>query len=279
MAIPYRVNSYAVQAMVNANPGMSHETATNRIINAAQNGRPIGPTAGTARPATGGTPGTGTGGGTGSAAEQWLNDILSGKNLPFNAQVQAQQLSQASDMNAAAENARNGQLDANAAAGGASARDPSMQGAKAANFARRQTDNQTSARDISQAAALGNFNAQSSAAGTLNANEMQRQQWAIESQNRQSQALMQMANSGSSNSRPRPMNEGFLQWGRPLPQTAAQTPFAPAAKPLSAPAAPADQTPSFVPPKNGGAAGGLWNPNRGKAPLPSRTAGGAPINY
>ena len=136
---------------------------------------------GSEKPATGGTGGTVGGGGgssSGSAAQQWLSDVLSGKNLPFNAQVQAQQMSQASDMNAAGENARNGQIDANAAAGGASAHDPSLQGAKASNFARRQTENQQAARDVSERGAAQNYAAQRSAAGELNGDQMQRDSWA-----------------------------------------------------------------------------------------------------
>lgn len=163
-------------------------------------GNPFGPMG-----ASGGGAGA-AGGASGSsgptnAAQQWLNDVLSGKNLPFNAQVQAQQISQASDMNAAGESARNGQIDANAAAGGSSARDPSLQGAKAANFARRQTENQTSARDISQRGVAQNFSAQQNAAGELNNNQMQREGWAQQAALQRTGA--QFSGGGSSRSRVR----------------------------------------------------------------------------
>ena len=79
---------------------------------------------------------------------------------------------------AAAESARNDQIDANAAASGASGRDPSLQGAKAANFAARQVGNQRAAGDIAAKANSANFGAQMDAANTLNQNAMQRAQWA-----------------------------------------------------------------------------------------------------
>jgi len=113
-----------------------------------------------------------------SDAEAWFKDVMAGKNLPFSPQQIAAQTTQATDMNAAAESARNGQLDANAASGGASANDPSFQGAKAANFARRQTDNSRAAGQITSQANSANFGAQQQAASQLNQNAMQRAQWA-----------------------------------------------------------------------------------------------------
>ena len=126
------------------------------------------------------------GGGSTDSAEKWMNDVLAGKNLPFSPEQQAAQLTQQSDMNAAGESARNQNMMANAAAGGASANDPSMQGAKAANFARRQTDNTRAAGDIASRASSANFGAQMQAAGQLNNNQMQRQSW---QQNTNSQAM------------------------------------------------------------------------------------------
>lgn len=137
-------------------------------------GTPIGGAAGTGA-AGGGASSTTTGN---ADAEAWFKDVMNGKNLPFGPAQQAAQLTQQTDMNAAAENARNGQLDANAAAGGASATDPSFQGAKAANFARRQTDNSKAAGQIASQAGSANFGAQANAAGQLNQNAMQRAQWA-----------------------------------------------------------------------------------------------------
>ncbi len=181
-----RASPESVKAYMARNPGMNYETAANKIVNMAgtTSGRPVYggiTTTGQRLPPVGGPAGggqSGGGSGSGSAAQQWLNDVLSGKNLPFNAQVQAQQISQASDMNAAGEAARNGQIDANAAAGGASAHDPSLQGAKASNFARRQTENQQAARDISERGTAQNYAAQRSAAGELNGDQMQRDSWA-----------------------------------------------------------------------------------------------------
>lgn len=212
--------------MVNVNQSVSASTIQRYIANNAANGIHLTPAQARQR-ILGMTSPTGTSGpvyrpnptvakpgvgGGGSAADKWLNDIMSGKNLPFNAQVQAAQISEQSDMNAAGEAARNGQLDATAAAGGASASDPSLQGARASNFARRQTDNQTSVRDINQRGSLMNFNAQQQAAGQLNSNQMQREGWAQEAAMEQQRVNAAMAAQGSQggqgNSRQRESGNG-----------------------------------------------------------------------
>lgn len=141
-----------------------------------QNPQTIGRQVGGGMPLAGGGSSTTT---TGNGdAEAWFRDVLAGNNLPFSPQQQAAQLTQQTDMNAAAESARNQQLMANAAMGGASANDPSMQGAKASSFARRQTDNSRAAGQIASQANSANFGAQMNAASQLNQNAMQRAQWA-----------------------------------------------------------------------------------------------------
>lgn len=119
-----------------------------------------------------------TSGPTANAGADFLGGVVSGKQLPFSPEWQAGQLSQQSDMSAAAEGAQNAQLAGRAAMGGASAFDPSFAAAQAGNMARRQTANQTAKRNIGQQAQTGNFAAQMDAANALNRNEMQRQQWA-----------------------------------------------------------------------------------------------------
>ena len=130
----------------------------------------------------GGTGGTGGGSSTtqtGNAdAEAWFKGVMGGQNLPFSPFAQSQMLSQQSDMSAAAEGARNQQLTGNAAAGGASANDPSLRAGQMSNMAARQGQNQTAARDISANANQANFGAQMQAASQLNNNAMQRAQWA-----------------------------------------------------------------------------------------------------
>lgn len=143
---------------------------------------PYGPYSGLAKATTGGGMPTAGGGSstttTGNAdAEAWLKNVMAGNNLPFSPQQQAAMLTQQSDMGAAAESARNQSLDANAAASGASGRDPSLQGAKAANFAARQVGNQRAAGDIATKANSANFGAQMNAAETLNNNAMTRAAW------------------------------------------------------------------------------------------------------
>lgn len=127
---------------------------------------------------------TTTNSGPSGEGEAWLKDVLSGKNLPFNPQQQAAMLGQQAEMSAAAEGARNDELMAGAAASGASGRDPSLRGAKAANFASRQVANQRAAGDIAAQANSANFNAQAGAAGALNANAMTRQGWQHDAQQR-----------------------------------------------------------------------------------------------
>jgi len=167
-------------------------------------------------PATGASTATATSGPTASA-ESWMNDVLSGKNLPFSPQQIAAQTTQQTDMNAAAESARNGQLDANAAAGGASATDPSFQGAKAANFARRQTDNSRAAGQITSQANSANFGAQQNAASQLNQNAMQRESYQHQNQGQASGFLPwnQQGHQGGGESTPSFYNFGAQPNSRP----------------------------------------------------------------
>lgn len=144
---------------------------------------PYGPFSGLQRATTGGTTAPmGSGGSTTTSssgptptAEAWMNDVLAGKNLPFSPFAKSQMLSQQSDMSAAAEGARNGQMMGAAAMGGASASDPSLQGARMSNMAARQAQNQTAARDIDVQANTANFGAQMDAASMLNQNAMNRE--------------------------------------------------------------------------------------------------------
>lgn len=101
------------------------------------------------------------------AALGFLNSVLEGKELPFDQATQANMLTQASDMNAAAEAAQMGQARANAAIGGASMSDPSLQGRSAEFMARRQAQNAAAANAIGRAANTANFGAKMTAAGTL----------------------------------------------------------------------------------------------------------------
>lgn len=148
---------------------------------------PLGPYAGLQNN-TPGAGGSGSGSSTAapvaSGADKWLEDVLAGKNLPFSPEQQAAQLTQQSDMSAAAEGARNEQAGAAASAGGSSGRDPSLQGAKMNSLARRQTDNQQAAGNIAAQAGQVNFGAQMNAANTLSGNSMTREGW--NQQNRQS---------------------------------------------------------------------------------------------
>lgn len=101
------------------------------------------------------------------AAIAYLNKVLSGENLPYDAATQGNMLSQAADMNAAAEQAQGKQMRAQAMAGGASAYDPSMAANQRMLMANRQAGNAQAARDIAQKANVANRGYQMQAAGTL----------------------------------------------------------------------------------------------------------------
>ena len=117
--------------------------------------------------ASAGTTTTASSGPTASATD-FLNGVLSGTNLPYDAATQGSEYSTASDMSAAAETANNEQATAAAQRGGASANDPSLQGARMNNQARRQGQNEKSMQDITSNAHKANFGAQMDAAGQLN---------------------------------------------------------------------------------------------------------------
>lgn len=136
--------------------------------------------------------------------EAWYKSVLSGGKLPFNPATKANMVSRASDMTAAAEGANNQRNASVAAAGGASANDPSYQAAQLANQASRQTANQTAVRDIDTEAEKANFGAEAEAANALNQNAMQRESYAHQQANQANNQAMsflpwnQSGGSGSS---------------------------------------------------------------------------------
>lgn len=130
------------------------------------------------KPTAAGASGATSSSGGGGAGEDFFKSVLTGGAMPFSPTAKAGMVSHASDMNAAAEGANNQRLDNNAAAGGASATDPSFQAAKLGNQAQRQTANQTAVRDIDTQAETQNFNAQMNAADALNRNQMSREAFA-----------------------------------------------------------------------------------------------------
>lgn len=112
--------------------------------------------------------GTATGGNANTAAAtKFLNGVLAGKNLPYDKTTQSNMLSEQSGMAAAAEGARNQELNNSALAGGSSYNDPSLAGGRASNMAARQAANMNAARDIAQNANVQNFDAQQQAAKSL----------------------------------------------------------------------------------------------------------------
>lgn len=116
-------------------------------------------------------------GGSGSSGptdegSAWYKGVLGGTNLPYSPFAKANLQSKAYGMNSAAETARNDAMASNAAASGASASDPSMQGAKLNSMARRQSDNANSTQDIESQANQANFSAQANAAAHLSQTQL-----------------------------------------------------------------------------------------------------------
>jgi len=105
-------------------------------------------------------------------AMQYLNSVIRGEELPFGQAQRSAQMSEAASMTAAAERAQNGMIDNSIASGGASASDPSVQNARRAAMASRQSNNVQAVRALNSEADKTNFNARLQAAGM--AAEMQR---------------------------------------------------------------------------------------------------------
>lgn len=137
----------------------------------------------------------------------FLKDTVAGKHLPYDQNYQSAQMADATDMSAAADGARTAQMDADAAAGGASANDPSLRGARLASMGQRQAQNQTAKREIAGKASAGNFDAQERAAESLNRNEMAREEFA----NRKD--LVQMGYGRQDQLRAQDMALQFSPWG------------------------------------------------------------------
>ena len=119
---------------------------------------------------------------TGAGAEGFLQGVVSGQNLPYSPFAQNQMMGQQADMAAAAEQAQLQQINEGAVLGGASATDPSLQGARRQAMSSRQNQNLQSQRDISSRATQANFAAQMDAARALQQAQMTREGWQQQSQ-------------------------------------------------------------------------------------------------
>jgi hypothetical protein len=137
-------------------------------------------------------------------------------------------VSRASDMTAAAEGANNQRTASVAAAGGASANDPSYQAAQLANQANRQTANQTAVRDIDTETEKANFGAEAEAANALNQNAMQRESYAHQQANQANNQAMSFlpwnASGGSSGNGGNNFKDGMETLGGFRYRTPGQSP-------------------------------------------------------
>jgi hypothetical protein len=111
-----------------------------------------------ANPISGSTAtGSSVGGNANSAAAiKYLNQVIKGKQLPYDKETRRNMLSEQSGMASAAEVARNAEMNQSAVAGGASYNDPSLAGARASSMANRQSQNMGAAREIAQNASIAN---------------------------------------------------------------------------------------------------------------------------
>lgn len=179
---------YAQQGVgnLNANRTQSYGAGLGGIY---QYGRanPYGPYSGVAR--AGQSPGINPAGGSRTTAssgpgggEDFLRGVVGGQNLPFSPFTQNQMMGQQADMTAAAESANLQQLNEDAAVGGASANDPSLQSGRRQLQSTRQNQNLQAQRAISAQAGQANFGAQMDAARALQQAQMTREGWGQQSQ-------------------------------------------------------------------------------------------------
>lgn len=139
---------------------------------------PLGPYSGLQRagqqPASGSrTTSTTTPGG----GEDFLKSVVGGTNLPFSPFTQNQMMGQQTDMTAAAESANLQRMNEDAAVGGASANDPSLQAGQRQLQSTRQNQNLQAQRAISAQAGQANFGAQMDAARALQQANLTREGW------------------------------------------------------------------------------------------------------
>lgn len=156
--------------------------------------------------------------GPNASATAFYNDVLTGKQLPFDQTTKDSMLSDASDMTAAAESAQRQQMVNAAAAGGASATDPSLRGSENEAAAARQAGNVRAKQGIDIQANKANFGAKSDAAAHMMDYDLQQQafknNWA-----KTALGFLPMGGGGGGGSggqlggRGKAQNQGFLGFG------------------------------------------------------------------
>ena len=142
-----------------------------------------GSAAGSSSSPAGFSPGTGSN----TEAQDYLQGVVSGQNEPYSAATQAAELTNASNMNSAAEGTANQTAMNQAVAGGAASSDPSMAGVTANNAARDMSANSAAGLSIAENASVANEQAQSQAAESLQGDAQRQAQIAEQEQQIQNQ--------------------------------------------------------------------------------------------
>jgi hypothetical protein len=120
---------------------------------------------------------------TPSGAEGWLQNTMAGNNAPYSQTNTNAMMGRQANMSSAAESANLGQINANAAAGGASANDPSLRHSRQQVMDKRQQQNMGARQNIDAMAQQANFGAQMQAADILHRTQLQREGWANSNSN------------------------------------------------------------------------------------------------
>lgn len=147
----------------------------------------------------------------------FYHDVLSGNKLPYDQATQDSIYSTSADMASQAEGANNQRSTEAAVRGGASANDPSRQGALLANQAMRQSQTQQAKRDITTKANTANFGAQMDAAAGSSQLSMEQQRLELERQRMAMGAMSGYGGGGGGGSSRKPAtygsNQGFIGFG------------------------------------------------------------------
>lgn len=115
-------------------------------------------------------------------ATNFYDSVLNGTKLPYDATATSNMYSQAADMAGASETSRNSAMEGGAAAGGASASDPSLNSARNQSMATRQGQESQAKQGIDSMANQANFSAQMGAAAGENQYNLAQQGLGIEQQ-------------------------------------------------------------------------------------------------
>lgn len=165
--------------------------------------------------ATGFTGSTTAGFGLSPNATSYMDSVISGQNVPYNQGTKDAEMSKATDMAGAAESANNQRATSAAVQGGASGKDPSLQGSLMQNQQNRQGQTQQAQQQIDSQASVANQHAQFQAAQAEQQYGLESQRLSLEQQRLAMGFLPGMSGGGGRHGLYglQGGNEGFIQYG------------------------------------------------------------------